>query len=151
MKANRSLSIYNYLDKYVIVPHYKYKSGMVFSSKIFIVSEDNINEIELWDLIKKGLSKYERLTHEYDGNNPSSKNFNAELSKSAGASSYKKFWQNSQFMNFIEKDDKLVFSAVNREPKRGYQGSFKREEWDKDSGLEISKRILEVFKLMNSL
>lgn len=147
----KSISIYSYIDRFVIVPNQKSKSGFTFSSNEFIVSDENIDNIELWQLILEGLNQFKLLEIEYDRNAASSKNFNKDLTKSVGAKSYTKFWQNSQFMLLVEKDDLIIIHASQRASNhKSWQGSFlPAEEFNKNEGETIAERILEIFKLMN--
>lgn len=147
----KSISIYSYMDRFVIVPNQKTKSGFTFSSKEFIVSNENIDKIELWQLISEGLNQFKLLETEYDRNSASSKNFNKDLTKSVGAKSYTKFWQNSQFMSLAEKGDFIIIHALQRALNhKSWQGSFlPSEEFNKNEGETIAERILNIFKLMN--
>jgi hypothetical protein len=70
------------MDRFVIVPNQKAKSGFTFSSNEFIVSNEKIDNIELWQLISKGLNQFKLLETEYDRNSAASKNFNKDLTKS---------------------------------------------------------------------
>jgi len=147
----KSIAIYSYVDQFVIVPNQKAKSGFTFSSNEFIVSKENVNNVELWQLILKGLDQFKILETEYDRNLAASKNFNKDLSNSVGAKSYSKFWQNSQFMSLAEKNDRITIHASKRASNhKSYQGSFlPAEEFDKVNGDEIATRILQIFNLMN--
>lgn len=139
------------MDRFVIVPNQKAKSGFTFSSNEFIVSNENIDKIELWQLISEGLNQFKLLETKYDRNSVSSRNFNKDLTKSVGAKSYTKFWQNSQFMSLAEKGDFIIIHASQRALNhKSWQGSFlPSEEFNKNEGENIAERILDIFKLMN--
>lgn len=147
----KSISIYSYLNRFVIVPNQKSKSGFTFSSNEFIVSENNVGKEEFWQLILQGLDQFKVFESEYDRNSAASKNFNKDLTRAVGAKSYTKFWKNSQFMSLAEKSDTIIIHASQRAKNhKSYQGSFlPLEEFDKNEEEIIAKRILEIFKMMN--
>jgi len=74
------------------------------------------------------------------------------LSRSVGMPSYKKFWENSQFMELAIRDDNLIIGAMNRATDfKGYQGYFiPPEEYSLQdyNGEFLTNRIQEIFRLM---
>jgi len=147
----RSISIYSFKERFIVVPNQKSIEGLTFSQNKFLVSDENIDSPQMKKIIQNGLNEFKILETKYDRNSAASKNFNKDLSKSVGAKSYTEFWKNSQLMLLAEKNEKIIIHASKRALNhKSYQGSFLPPEEFKSSMTEaIAIRIIEIFEQMN--
>lgn len=147
MKENlKSISIYKYNDKLILVPEKKYKSGLTGSQLTFTVIDLNIPVDEIWNLIIENLHFFKQLDTEFDRNSDEHKYFNQKLRKSVKARSYTEFWENSAFGRIIQKDEKLYLSVLNRAKTfKGYQGFYLEPEEYGLNDKSIIDRMLKKF------
>ncbi len=121
----KSVSIYKYKQKIVLVPEKRFKSGFIVSQVKFEVIDLSRTREEIWNGISRCFDLFEEVEYEYDRDSKKSKNFNQELKKSVKAKSHKEFWQNSAYAKIVKKEKTFILYVSNRAKDfKGYEGYY---------------------------